>query len=155
MGAISSNKGVCNMLVLTRKPREEIRIGNGITITILRVKGQSVRIGIDAPNDIRIVRGELKPEDAAANEPAPAASTAEESPVTANAETRDSRSAAVRNRCEQSPRVRPAKPAPTACSSRLSSPRRANSSLQAMVARNRATNVVPAPASPTGNGPPR
>lgn len=50
------------MLVLTRKPREEIRIGNGITITILRVKGQSVRVGIDAPNDVRIVRGELTPE---------------------------------------------------------------------------------------------
>lgn len=48
------------MLVLTRKPREEIRIGNGITITVLRVKGQSVRIGIEAPNDMRIVRGELE-----------------------------------------------------------------------------------------------
>ncbi len=47
------------MLVLTRKPREEIRIGNGITITILRVKGQQVRVGIEAPNDVRIVRGEL------------------------------------------------------------------------------------------------
>ena len=56
------------MLVLTRKPREEIRIGNGITITILRVKGQQVRVGIEAPNDVRIVRGELdfeiEPEDA-------------------------------------------------------------------------------------------
>lgn len=50
------------MLVLTRKPREEIRIGDGITITILRVKGQQVRVGIEAPNDIRIVRGELDPE---------------------------------------------------------------------------------------------
>jgi len=48
------------MLVLTRKPREEIRIGNGITITILRVKGQQVRVGIEAPNDVRIVRGELE-----------------------------------------------------------------------------------------------
>lgn len=47
------------MLVLTRKPREEIRIGNGVTITILRVKGQQVRVGIEAPNDVRIVRGEL------------------------------------------------------------------------------------------------
>jgi carbon storage regulator CsrA len=48
------------MLVLTRKPREEIRIGDGITITVLRVKGQSVRIGIQAPNEMRIVRGELE-----------------------------------------------------------------------------------------------
>lgn len=51
------------MLVLTRKPREEIRIGNGITITILRVKGQQVRVGIEAPNDVRIVRGELELND--------------------------------------------------------------------------------------------
>ncbi len=48
------------MLVLTRKPREEIRIGDGIKITVLRVKGQSVRIGIEAPNDVRIIRTELE-----------------------------------------------------------------------------------------------
>ncbi len=47
------------MLVLTRKPQEEICIGNGITITIVRVKGQSVRVGIKAPQDVRIVRKEL------------------------------------------------------------------------------------------------
>ena len=47
------------MLVLTRKPQEQIRIGNGITITVLRVKGNTVRIGIDAPRDVRVVRGEL------------------------------------------------------------------------------------------------
>lgn len=48
------------MLVLTRKQKEEIRIGDNVTITILRIKGQAVRIGIDAPQEIRVVRGELK-----------------------------------------------------------------------------------------------
>ncbi|PHR99373.1 MAG: hypothetical protein COA78_25030 [Blastopirellula sp.] len=47
------------MLVLTRKQQEQIRIGDNITLTILKVKGKSIRIGIDAPKDIRVVRGEL------------------------------------------------------------------------------------------------
>lgn len=49
------------MLVLTRKLQEKICIGNDITVTILRVKGQQVRIGIEAPRDVRVVRGELPP----------------------------------------------------------------------------------------------
>ena len=54
------------MLVLTRKQKESIKIGDSIVVTILRVQGQSVRVGIEAPRDIRVVRGELsasKPED--------------------------------------------------------------------------------------------
>jgi len=47
------------MLVLTRKMQERIQIGSNITITILRVKGNSVRVGIDAPREVRVVRGEL------------------------------------------------------------------------------------------------
>lgn len=47
------------MLVLTRKTQEKIQIGDSITITILRVKGQAVRIGIEAPEGVRILRGEL------------------------------------------------------------------------------------------------
>lgn len=47
------------MLVLTRKTAEKIQIGDNVTITILRVKGQAVRVGIDAPRDVRIVRTEL------------------------------------------------------------------------------------------------
>ena len=50
------------MLVLTRKLQEQILIGDNIKITILRVKGQNVRIGIEAPREIRVVRGELPPE---------------------------------------------------------------------------------------------
>ena len=47
------------MLVLTRKLEEQIRIGDDITISILRVKGNTVRVGIDAPRTVRVVRGEL------------------------------------------------------------------------------------------------
>ena len=47
------------MLVLTRKVGERIYIGDGITVTVLEVKGARVRIGIDAPDDVRIARGEL------------------------------------------------------------------------------------------------
>jgi carbon storage regulator CsrA len=47
------------MLVLTRKPQEKIQIGDQITISILRIKGRSVSVGIDAPTDVRVVRGEL------------------------------------------------------------------------------------------------
>ena len=49
------------MLVLTRKNGQKIQIGDQITITIVRVKGKSVRVGIDAPEDVRIVRSELPP----------------------------------------------------------------------------------------------
>jgi carbon storage regulator CsrA len=47
------------MLVLTRKADEQILIGEDIKITLVRVRGNSVRLGIDAPRDVRIVRGEL------------------------------------------------------------------------------------------------
>ena len=47
------------MLVLTRKNQEQIRIGDNITISILKIKGNTVRVGIEAPRDIRVVRGEL------------------------------------------------------------------------------------------------
>jgi carbon storage regulator len=47
------------MLVLTRKQKEVIKIGDSITVTILRVQGHAVRVGIEAPRDVRVVRGEL------------------------------------------------------------------------------------------------
>lgn len=49
------------MLVLTRKLDEQILIGDDIKVTLLRVRGNTVRIGIEAPRDVRIVRGELEP----------------------------------------------------------------------------------------------
>jgi carbon storage regulator len=47
------------MLVLTRKYQEKIRIGDNITITVLRTKGKAVRLGIEAPADVPVIRGEL------------------------------------------------------------------------------------------------
>jgi carbon storage regulator CsrA len=47
------------MLVLTRKPGEKIVIGNGITVKVVEVQGNRVRIGIGAPDDVRVLRGEL------------------------------------------------------------------------------------------------
>ena len=47
------------MLVLTRKQEQQIQIGENITLTILKVKGQSVRVGVEAPQGVRILRGEL------------------------------------------------------------------------------------------------
>jgi carbon storage regulator len=47
------------MLVLTRKYQEKIRIGDNITITVLRMKGKAVRLGIEAPAEVPVVRGEL------------------------------------------------------------------------------------------------
>ena len=56
------------MLVVTRKPQEVVHIGNGITVTVVRVKGQSVRIGIEAPSDVRVVRAELLNADSPADQ---------------------------------------------------------------------------------------
>jgi carbon storage regulator CsrA len=47
------------MLVLSRKPGEKVVIGNGITITVVEVKGNRVRVGIEAPDRVRILRAEL------------------------------------------------------------------------------------------------
>jgi carbon storage regulator CsrA len=47
------------MLVLTRKANQQIQIGANITITILRVKGQTIRVGIDAPRNVGVLRAEL------------------------------------------------------------------------------------------------
>lgn len=47
------------MLVLSRKPGEKVHIDRDITVTILSVQGNRVRIGIDAPGDRRILRAEL------------------------------------------------------------------------------------------------
>ncbi len=47
------------MLVLSRKTREQIQIGENVVVTIVRVKGNTVRLGIEAPRDVRVVRSEL------------------------------------------------------------------------------------------------
>ena len=47
------------MLVLTRKREQKIQIGRHVTVTILGVRGGAVRIGIEAPPDVKILRSEL------------------------------------------------------------------------------------------------
>ena len=47
------------MLVLSRKQNEKIRIGSNIIITILGVSENQVKIGIEAPNDVKILREEI------------------------------------------------------------------------------------------------
>ena len=47
------------MLVLSRKLKQEIVIGENVRITVLKVKGNTVRLGIEAPREIHVVRGEL------------------------------------------------------------------------------------------------
>jgi carbon storage regulator len=47
------------MLILTRKLGESISIGNDINVTILRVNGRKVRIGIEAPRHVTILREEI------------------------------------------------------------------------------------------------
>ena len=47
------------MLVLPRKPRQQIMIGDNIIINVVEVQGENVRIAIDAPRDIKIYRGEI------------------------------------------------------------------------------------------------
>jgi carbon storage regulator len=48
------------MLVLSRKTGERIHIGDNITIEVRRVAGNRVTIALDAPRDVRILRGELE-----------------------------------------------------------------------------------------------
>ena len=49
------------MLVLSRKQNERIRVGDAVVVTIVRVSGDKVRIGIEAPPDMRVLRDELQP----------------------------------------------------------------------------------------------
>jgi carbon storage regulator len=47
------------MLILTRREGESVRIGADVTVTVLRVKGSQVRIGVDAPKDVAVQREEI------------------------------------------------------------------------------------------------
>lgn len=51
------------MLVLSRKESEKIMLGDSIVVTIVRVSGDRVRVGIEAPSDVLILRHELGPEE--------------------------------------------------------------------------------------------
>ncbi|MFC2343711.1 MAG: carbon storage regulator CsrA [Negativicutes bacterium] len=47
------------MLVLTRKPRQQIMIGDHIVVNVVEVQGDNVRIAIEAPREVKIYRGEI------------------------------------------------------------------------------------------------
>ena len=82
------------MLVLMRKPMEEIRIGKDIVVKVIRTGRNTVKLGIDAPAEIRVMRMELIERDAeeagesgeagenaeASDLPAPAAEAASDEP---------------------------------------------------------------------------
>jgi len=66
----------CAMLVLTRKMQQQIKVGDDIVITILKVRGKQVQIGIEAPRNVRVLRGEVP-----AHEPASEPVVVERMPV--------------------------------------------------------------------------
>lgn len=49
----------CKMLVLTRKHDESIMIGDNVKITIIAIRGDKVRLGIEAPKDVSVHRQEV------------------------------------------------------------------------------------------------
>jgi carbon storage regulator len=51
------------MLVLSRKQDEVIRIGRDVTVTVLSIGRGRIRLGIEAPSEVPILRGELRSED--------------------------------------------------------------------------------------------
>lgn len=51
--------GKITMLVLTRKAGESIVIGSDIRVTVLELQGRQIRLGIEAPSDVSVHRGEV------------------------------------------------------------------------------------------------
>lgn len=57
------------MLIITRRVGESFKIGDDIEVTVLRVAGNQIRIGISAPSDVTVLREELSKEGASAGSP--------------------------------------------------------------------------------------
>ena len=51
------------MLVLSRRENEQIKLGDSIVVTVVKVTGDRVRLGIEAPSDVLVLRSELKGRD--------------------------------------------------------------------------------------------
>ena len=58
MLGVTSAKAI-TMLVLSRKEGEQVQIGDGITITVVKITNQGIRLGIDAPPNTNVARKEL------------------------------------------------------------------------------------------------
>ncbi len=63
------------MLVLSRKESQRIRLGDSIVITIVKISGDKVRVGIDAPGEVLVLRDELEPRGQTLPGPAEQSST--------------------------------------------------------------------------------
>ncbi len=59
------------MLVLTRRESERIKLGKSIVLTVIRVSGDRVRLGIEAPPDVLVLREELQTQQPATALPVP------------------------------------------------------------------------------------
>jgi carbon storage regulator CsrA len=71
IGTRPSLKEVLFMLVLSRKVGEQVLIGNNVCLTVLEVRGNRVRLGVTAPADVSIRRGELPTEAPRRRSPEP------------------------------------------------------------------------------------
>lgn len=58
------------MLVLSRRERQRIKLGDSIVVTVVRVSGDKVRLGIEAPANVLVLRDELEPFEEMSVEPA-------------------------------------------------------------------------------------
>lgn len=58
-GQVTLKEEEPDMLVLTRKPGQRVYIGDEVKITLMEIRGNQVRIGIDAPSSVRIYREEI------------------------------------------------------------------------------------------------
>lgn len=76
------------MLILTRRVGETLMIGDDVTVTVLGVKGNQVRVGVNAPKDVAVHREEIferiKREDGGARRDGAGAEEGERDPLKAN-----------------------------------------------------------------------
>lgn len=71
------------MLVLSRRPGEKVLIGKDISVVVLGVRGNCVKLGIEAPNQVGILRGELQTSSQDCPTPAPSFVIGDSAPLCA------------------------------------------------------------------------